>query len=195
MNDLRIEPQWVAAGAALLIIGAGGYIAMGAYQRRARRKALLARLDRVAYRAVHQVLVPDGMGGFIHVDHLLLTQRGILVLDTRRVAGLIFGGDQMSDWTVMGRRRFTFDNPQPALYDRIAAVKALAGEFPVEGRLLFSNVGKFTKGMPKYVMMLDGIEVEFPQVDHNSPALEQSEEVWTRLIAQLRPSPHLFTSL
>ena len=22
--------------------------------------------------------------------------------------------------------------------------------------------GKFTKGMPKYVMMLDGIEVEFP---------------------------------
>jgi hypothetical protein len=48
MNDLRIEPQWVAAGAALLMIGAGGYVGMGAYQRRARRKALLARLDRVA---------------------------------------------------------------------------------------------------------------------------------------------------
>ena len=30
--------------------------------------------------------------------------------------GLIFGGDQMSDWTVMGRgHRYTFDNPQPAL--------------------------------------------------------------------------------
>jgi len=25
--------------------------------------------------------------------------------------------------------------------------------------------GKFTKGIPKYVMMLDGIEVEFPPVD------------------------------
>jgi hypothetical protein len=198
MNNLRIEPQWVAAGAALVLVGVAGYAGIGAYQRRARRKALLSRLDRVAYEAVHQVLVPDGMGGFIHIDHLLLTQRGILLLDTRRVAGLIFGGDQMSDWTVMGRNRFTFDNPQPALYDRIAAVKALVGEFPVEGRLLFSNVGKFTKGMPKYVMMLDGIEVEFPLVDHGlkgSAGLEKAVETWRRLVAQLRPSPHLFTNL
>jgi hypothetical protein len=59
-------------------------------------------------------------------------------------------------------------------------------------------VGKFTKGMPKYVMMLDGVEVEFPQVDHSlkgSAALEQAAEIWTRLVAQLRPSPHLFTNL
>ena len=198
MNDLHIDPDWIAAGVAIALVGAGGYVAVGAYQRRARRKHLLARLDRIAYESAHQVLVPDGMGGYIHIDHLLLTPRGLLVLDTRRVAGLILGGDQMSDWTVMGRNRFTFDNPQPALYDRIAAVKALVGEFPVEGRLLFSNVGKFTKGMPKYVMMLDGIEVEFPLVDQSlkgSAALEQPAQIWTKLIGQLRPSPHLFTNL
>lgn len=196
MNDLEID--WIAAGAALLLLGAGSYVGLRAYQRRARRKSLLVRLHRVAYEAAHQVLVPDGMGGYIHIDHLLLTPRGILILDTRRVPGLIFGGDQMSDWTVIGRRRFTFDNPQPALYDRIAAVKALVGEFPVEGRLLFSNLGKFTKGMPKYVMMLDGIEVEFPPVDHStkgSAALAPSEEAWSRLLLQLKPSPHLFTNL
>jgi hypothetical protein len=199
MNDIRIEPQWLATGAALLLIGSGSYVAYGAYQRRMRRKGLLARLERIAHRAAHQVLVPDGMGGFIHIDHLLLTPRGILVLDTRRVAGLIFGGDQMSDWTVMGRgRRFTFDNPQPALYDRIAAVKALVGEVPVEGRLLFSNLGKFTKGKPKYVMMLDGIEVEFPVVDPTvpmAPEFTANAEAWDRLLGQLRPSPHSFTNL
>ena len=198
MNDLHIDPDWIAAGVAIVLVGAGGYVAVGAYQRRARRKQLLARLDRIAYESAHQVLVPDGMGGYIHIDHLLLTPRGLLVLDTRRVPGLIFGGDQMSDWTVIGRRRFTFDNPQPALYDRLAAVKALAGDFPVEGRLLFSNIGKFTKGMPKYVMMLDGIEVEFPQVDRSlkgSAALEPFAEVWGRVVAQLKPSPHLFTNL
>jgi hypothetical protein len=198
MNDLHIDPDWIAAGVAIVLVGAGGYVAVGAYQRRARRKQLLARLDRIAYESAHQVLVPDGMGGYIHIDHLRLTPRGLLVLDTRRVPGLIFGGDQMSDWTVIGRRRFTFDNPQPALYDRLAAVKALAGDFPVEGRLLFSNIGKFTKGMPKYVMMLDGIEVEFPQVDRSlkgSAALEPFAEVWSRVVAQLKPSPHLFTNL
>jgi Nuclease-related domain len=199
MSGLPIQPQWIGLGAAALLVAALIFFALRAYQRRARRKSLLGRLERVALAAAHQVLVPDGMGGFIHIDHLLLTPRGVLVLDTRRVAGLIFGGDQMSDWTVMGRgHRYTFDNPQPALYDRIAAVKAIVGEVPVEGRLLFSNVGKFTKGIPKWVLMLDGIEVEFPVVDRNSQAYavpEYHQEGWSRLVGQLRPSPHLFTNL
>jgi len=199
MNDLRIDPQWVVAAAAVVVVCSIVYMAYGAYARRSRRKGLLARLERIGYEAAHQVLVPDGMGGHIHIDHLLLTPRGVLVLDTRRVAGLIFGGDQMSDWTVMGRgRRYTFDNPQPALYDRIAAVKALVGDVPVEGRLLFSNIGKFTKGRPKHVVMLDGIEVEFPAVDRSQtgfPEFPAYQEAWKRLVAQLQPSPHQFTNL
>jgi hypothetical protein len=199
MSGLPVEPRWIGLGAAVLLLAALIFFALRAYQRRARRKSLLGRLEYVALAAAHQVLVPDGMGGFIHIDHLLLTPRGVLVLDTRRVAGLIFGGDQMSDWTVMGRgHRYTFDNPQPALYDRIAAVKAIVGEVPVEGRLLFSNVGKFTKGIPKWVLMLDGIEVEFPVVERNSQAYaapDHYQEGWSRLVGQLRPSPHLFTDL
>ena len=199
MTGLGIEPQWIGLAAAALLLAALGFFGIRAYQRRARRKSLLARLERIASAAAHQVLVPDGMGGFIHIDHILLTPRGIVILDTRRVPGLIFGGDQMSDWTVMGRgHRYTFDNPQPALYDRIAAVKALVGEVPVEGRLVFSNVGKFTKGIPKWVVMLDGMEVEFPVVDRTSQSQtggEEYTEVWNRLIPQLRPSPHLFTNL
>jgi hypothetical protein len=199
MTNLDIDPKWIGMGAVAVVVLAFAFWGLRAYQRRSRRRALLKRLGRIAFEAAHQVLVPDGMGGFIHIDHLLLTPRGVLVLDTRRVAGLIFGGDQMSDWTVMGRsRRYTFDNPQPALYDRIAAVKALVGEMPVEGRLLFSNVGKFTKGFPKWVLMLDGIEVQFPIVDQSmkaSPAFASYGEAWARLVAQLRPSPHLFTNL
>jgi hypothetical protein len=199
MTSIQIDPQWIGIGAAVLLLGVAAFFGLRAYRRRSRRRSLLARLERVAYEAAHQILVPDGMGGFIHIDHLLLTPRGVLVLDTRRVAGLIFGGDQMSDWTVMGRgHRYTFDNPQPALYDRIAAVKALVGDVPVEGRLLFSNVGKFTKGMPKWVLMLDGIEVEFPVVDRankESSAYTQYADDWRGLVGQLRPSPHLFTNL
>jgi hypothetical protein len=199
MSNFDIEPEWIGLCVAVLLLVVLGFFGVRAYQRRARRKSLLARLERVALAAAHQVLVPDGMGGFIHIDHILLTQRGVLVLDTRRVPGLIFGGDQMSDWTVMGRgHRYTFDNPQPALYDRIAAVKAVVGDVPVEGRLLFSNVGKFTKGIPKWVVMLDGIEVEFPVVDPGSQAFQNSAEyadAWSRLLAQLQPSPHVFTNL
>jgi hypothetical protein len=95
-------------------------------------------------------------------------------------------------------RRYTFENPQPALYDRIAAVKAIVDEVPVEGRLLFSNVGKFTKGKPRWVLMLDSIEVEFPVVDSTMKNMQghaERQEVWNRLRQQLRPSPHSFTNL
>jgi hypothetical protein len=199
MSTVVIEPRWVAIGIAIVLGIAAAAVGIRAYRRRARRRALLQRLERIAVQAVHQVEVPDGMGGFIHVDHLLLTPQGILLLDTRRVPGLIFGGDQMSEWTVMARnRRYTFENPQPALYDRVASVKALVGNVPVEGRLMFSNVGKFTKGKPKWVMMEGGLEVEFLAVDRSADAISDAEgyrEGWDRLTAQLRPSPHAFTSM
>jgi hypothetical protein len=199
MTSFRIEPQWIWTGATVAVLAMGGTMGYRAYQRRSRRRALLSRLERIAFASAHQVQVPDGMGGFIHIDHLLLTPRGLLILDTRRVPGLIFGGDQMSEWTVMARgRRYTFDNPQPALYDRIAAVKALVGDVNVEGRLVFSSIGKFTKGIPKWVLMLDGMEVEFPPVDatlRDSPSFAKAIDVWNRLAANLRPSPHNFTSL
>lgn len=195
----EMQLRLAAILAVLLVVSAVGFFGFRFWQRRSRRKALLLRLDRIAYDAAHQVLVPDGMGGFIHIDHLLFTQKGMVVLDTRRVIGVIFGGDQMSEWTVMSRKhRFTFDNPQPALYDRVAAVKMLAGDAPVEGRLVFSNLGKFTKGMPKWVLMLDDLEVEFPVVNRSmrsAPGFERMNESWARIKSQLRPSPHAFTSL
>ncbi len=199
MNDYGLDLRLIGIGASVLAFGGALWFGWRVWQRYSRRKALLLRLERIAYDTVHQVLVPDGMGGFIHIDHLLLTPRGIILLDTRRVVGVIFGGDQMSDWTVMSRKhRYTFDNPQPALYDRVAAVKQLAGDAPVEGRLLFSNLGKFTKGIPKWVFMLDDLEVEFPNVNRSgrsSPQFEKINEAWTRIKSQLRPSPHAFTNL
>jgi hypothetical protein len=95
----------------------------------------------------------------------------VVVIDLRDVRGNIFGGDQMAEWTVMdGPQRFTFTNPQGALYDRIAAVKALAGDVPVEGRIVFTRRGRFPKGLPKWTLMLDSLATEFPAADFESPA-------------------------
>jgi len=47
-------------------------------------------------------------------------------------------------------------------------------------------------------MMLDGIEVEFPVVDRSHTAFPEYpaySNAWSRLVAQLRPSPHTFTNL
>jgi hypothetical protein len=200
--SLALRGLGAAAGIGLVALAAAALVRR--HRRRARRRALLERLGRFALEAVHRVQVPDGMGGFYHLDHLLLTPRGVLVLDTRRVPGLIFGGDQMSEWTVLARgRRDTFDNPQPALYDRIAAVKALVGELPVEGLIVFSNVGRFAKGKPKGVVMLEELEAGLTPIDPAARAASAGEPAgvatmraaWAGLVAHLRASPHEFTNL
>jgi Nuclease-related domain len=131
------------------------------------------------------------MGGGFHVDFLLLTLRGVVVIDLRDVKGNIFGGDQMAEWTVMdGAQRFTFTNPQGALYDRIAAVKAITGDAPVEGRIVFTRRGKFPKGLPKWTLMVDALRPEFSAADFEAPAegAAQYREGWQRLKDAVKPS-------
>ena len=191
MNALPIEPRWLGLGLALAVLVIAAVAGIRAYRRRARRRALLARLERIALRAVHQVEVPDGMGGYIHVDHLLLTAQGILLLDTRRIPGLIFGGDQMSEWTVMQRaHRFTFVNPQTGLYDRIAAVRALAPDLPVEGRIVFTPRGRFPKGLPRHTLMLESLPAEFPNTAPDSirPMLDRWMPTWNVIGKSVAPS-------
>jgi hypothetical protein len=157
------------------------------YGRYRARKALRVAVTGGAADHLANALVPDGMGGSIHVDYLLLTQRGVVVIDLRDVRGNIFGADQMQDWTVMdGAHRFTFTNPQGGLYDRIAAVKAVAGDCPVEGRIVFTPRGRFPKGLPKLTVMLEGLRAEFPTTP--SAAEARFREAWQRLKASARPS-------
>jgi hypothetical protein len=161
------------------------------YLKRSARKALVAAITAVALDHLTDVLVPDGMGSSFHVDFLLLTTRGVVVIDLRDVAGNVFGGDQMNEWTVMdGAQRFTFVNPQSALYDRVAAVKALAGEMPVEGRIVFTRRARFPKGLPKWTLMIDSLRTEFPPADAALLAgvTGRFGENWERIKSSTSPS-------
>ena len=75
----------------------------------------------------------------------------------------------MSDWAVIREdRRFTFSNPQPALYDRIAAVRQIVRQVPVEGRVLFLDGADFTKGVPSLVCSLEDLVEQFGEPDKNA---------------------------
>jgi hypothetical protein len=141
---------------------------------------------------VRDVLVPDGSGGHLHVDFLLLTGRGILVVDFRDVEGVVFGGEHMREWALMnGHRRTTFLNPLEALYDRVAAVRALAGDVPVDGRIVFTERAQFPKGRPPRVLRLASLEAEYPAPEPGPaphPA-ERYRQAWTELVAQTEASP------
>jgi len=175
----------------MVFIAALGYYLVRALRRRAERNRLHLGIVSVGSQHLYNVLVPDGMGAAMHVDYLLLTSRGVVVIDLRDMRGNIFGGDQMTEWTVMsGASRSTFQNPQHALYDRVAAVRALAGDLPVEGRVLFTRRGKFPKGLPRWTLMVDSLRAEFPPADSDASHnwLERYRDGWQAIAASTTPS-------
>ena len=134
--------------------------------RRGRGGRLEQVLNEIAYDRVDNLVVPNGDEGEILVDHLLLTSQGLLILEIKDVEGVVFGSDKMQDWTVIrSDKRFTFSNPLPGLYDRIAAVRQIVRQVPVDGRVLFLDGAEFSKGQPAQVATLDQLSDQFGEAD------------------------------
>lgn len=157
-----ISPAWLLLAGLLVFL----LVAWAIYRRRRRLPRLQQVLAEIAYDRVDGLLIPNGDEGEIQIDHLLLTSQGLLILDVKDVVGKVFGSDKMQEWTVISSdRRYTFPNPQAALYDRIAAVRQIVRQVPVAGRLLFLDTAEFTKGVPGLVTNLDSLEADFGEAD------------------------------
>lgn len=118
---------------------------------------LLSRVyNAVSVEILCDIQIEDGLGGLIQIDFLLLTARGLVVLDIKEVRGVVFGADEIDEWTVMHQnQRLSFANPQHTLDYRLVAVRKLVRGLPVFGHILFPNEAEFGKGKPKYVILAD----------------------------------------
>jgi hypothetical protein len=160
-------------------------------RRRKGSRSLSKVFSAIAFERIDGLVVPNGDDGEIQIDHLLLTAKGLLIIDVKDVVGAVFGSDKMQDWTVINdERRFTFANPQPALYDRIAAIRAIVSQVPVTGRLLFLEGATFTKGVPALVVKHDELLQEFADGDKAGAKtkIEAFKPQWERLRSRAVPS-------
>lgn len=165
MNEIlpeNISATWLMAAVAAILIAS--WIALR--RRRSQTQSLAGVLNNIAFERIQGLVIPKADEGEIQIDHLILTAQGLLIIDIKDVEGAVFGGDKMQDWTVIGANsRFTFSNPQPALYDRIAAVRQIVRQVPVSGRIVFLEGATFTKGIPSLVCNLDELLGEFGDQD------------------------------
>lgn len=174
---------WTLSGAAalLLLMTAAGLVVL---RITAMRREVTRTLQTIADRLIRDVVVPDGVGGFVPVDALVLRDRKLYVLDIRDVEGAVFGSEKMDTWTAMGKRsRYQFNNPLRPMHDRVAAVKYLVPGIEVQPRILFTSRGHFPKGRPDGVQLLE----EFAQPllrakPRKSVELDAAtQDLWTRL--------------
>jgi len=182
MDDL---PYYALAG----LLATGLLVAVFVVRRR-RQALTLSRVAKdISFEWVKDFVLPDGFDGEIQVDHLLLTSKGLIVLDVKEAEGNIFGGNRMEEWTVISSTgRYTFRNPQGLIFDKVSAVRRLVPDVPVKGYILFTNQARFEKGRPDDVLKLNELDEMYAPVARSDQMLDAFRPHWEKLIEMGHPA-------
>ena len=171
---------YVGVGAGLVLAASlmVWWLRRSAYPRQLKRM-----IRKISKESLFNIVVPYGLDGEIQLDYLLLTARGLLVLDIKHVNGRLYGGDNMDSWTVIERgQRFTFANPAGPLRERVIAIKTLLKDVPVDGRVVVLGDVKFATGVPDCVVSLPRMQEEFlGQNNLSKSALQAIYQYWNRV--------------
>ena len=87
--------------------------------------------DDDAHILMRDVTLPTARGT-TQIDHIMLTPGAIFVVETKNMAGWIFGGADQARWTqTLGRRKTQFQNPLRQNHKHVLAVRDVLG-IPLE---------------------------------------------------------------
>ncbi|MDN3642924.1 NERD domain-containing protein [Lutimonas halocynthiae] len=68
-------------------------------------------LDSKTYRRFHDIIIP-GSNGTTQIDHLLVSEFGVFIVETKNKKGWIFGSENQSNWTqTLYGNKYSFQNP------------------------------------------------------------------------------------
>lgn len=82
------------------------------------------------------ILLPDLMirnsrGATSQIDHVVLSEYGIFVIETKTYSGWIFGNENAENWKkITKRNRYSFRNPVKQNWGHVYALKEILKQFP-----------------------------------------------------------------
>ncbi|MBN2887451.1 MAG: NERD domain-containing protein [Chromatiaceae bacterium] len=123
-------------------------------------------LNRQCPAVLHDVILPTGRGGELtQIDHLALTSKGILVIETKHYRGAITGAVTAAQWEQRhkGQSARSFQNPLRQNYMHLKAVDALGLDIPIRGCVVFTHEAHFPHGVPEGVWTLEALEVDLAE--------------------------------
>jgi len=182
LNNLLASPDAALWGAVLTTLLLVTVLIMLAWRRHTKRHLVSRLLRSLGGIYVRDLIIPDGVGGTVQTDFLVLLRGGVLVLDVKNYRGALFGAENAPLWSQMVRARsFKFTNPLPENTLRVQSLKLLLPNVPVIGRVVFTREGRFPRDIPAGVSMLDTLAEDLGAFA--GPASLQYLEAWKRLKA------------
>lgn len=104
-------------------------------------RGLRNKLPSDRYNIINDVTLPLGDGGTTQIDHIIISQYGIFVIETKNMKGWIFGSEKQPKWTqTIYRTKHSFQNPLRQNYKHTKTLAQLL-DLPTE---MFHSVIIFT---------------------------------------------------
>lgn len=148
-------------------------------------------LKKGGYACKQDVVLPDGVDGYLFVDYLILLRGKIVVMNVESRSGYIFGGETIDEWTcVKNNRTGKFNNPLDKVTLFAQQVKHLFGFNAVDACVLFGSDSEFPKGVPQGVLQMADFAESLDALGGNAEEHEAAEQVWERLIAMTNEGRH-----
>lgn len=99
--------------------------------------------------------------GSTQVDHILVSRRGVFVIETKDFNGWIFANAADATWTqVLFRKKFKFQNPILQNYRHVRAVQSLLDFLPpesIKSVVVFTGNTEFKTARPEGVVTIDQV--------------------------------------
>lgn len=90
---------------------------------------VLSRLDHNQYKVINDVMV-ETESGTSQIDHVIVSNYGIFVIETKNYTGWIFGDDNSRYWTqVIYKHKEKFYNPVRQNYGHVKALKEVLSDY------------------------------------------------------------------
>jgi hypothetical protein len=102
----------------------------------------LSKLDKDKYLILNDIVIPTFNGKTTQIDHLVISEYGIFVIETKNYRGWIIGDESSQYWTqVIYKRKERLYNPIRQNYGHIKALEEVTKEF---GSLPFFSIVCFS---------------------------------------------------
>ena len=183
--NIVIEQDWLVTAIAVVIAVAVTIlvpIMLRRYRRDAEQRRVAKIIKALNIPALKHVAFPDGIESYVFIDYLLLTPSGIVVLDLQDYNGFIFGGPNIDQWTQMVRQRgYKFENPLHQNAWRVQIIRSFVEDAPLLGKVVFSSVSQFPKGIPEGVLHVSTLSQDLAQLINNKEMPEIVRKAWDKL--------------
>lgn len=169
----------------VVILGAAGLAAWFLMNRHPRSltQKMGDKIKHAQFTYITDIELPDGIGGILDIEQLVLTQRGLVVIDRLEAEGRVFGATNIDLWTqILNGRSVKFENPLYQLSVIKQVVKNIIPGVPVHGLIVLGESASFEKGTPEGVVTLADLPMMLASLPHERISEALCEQAWQRLL-------------